>query len=136
MHTMPWEQVCYKILDYESKYLQIKLPIFYVFHGLRESDFLKIYIYVSKATLLIFDWNRNKYTSNSLWFYYLQNSYLIFFSFCKGIASMSHVTVPLVTSLSVYSSTYTSSLAHHSIGISQCKTTGGSTNATGTQGTR
>ena len=27
MHIMRWEEVCYKILDCESKLLQIKLPV-------------------------------------------------------------------------------------------------------------
>ena len=64
MHTFCREEVCYEILGYESEVLQIKLPLFYVFHGLYESDFLEIYVYANKVTLLIFDWN--KYTSNSL----------------------------------------------------------------------
>ena len=40
---------------YKSKLLQIKLPLFHVFHGLHELNFLEIYVYVNKAILLIFD---------------------------------------------------------------------------------
>ena len=73
MHTSHWE-VCYEILDYESKLLQIKL---HLFQGLHEFNFLEIYY--DRATFLIFDWK--KYTLNSIYFYYLLNSYLIFL-FC------------------------------------------------------
>ena len=62
VHIIQWEEVFYETLDYESK-----LSLFHIFHGLHEFNFLDIYIYVDKATLLIFDWN--KYTSNSIWFY-------------------------------------------------------------------
>ena len=55
MHAMHWEEVCYEILDYGSKLLLIKLPLFHVFHELHEFNFLKIYIYINRATLLIFD---------------------------------------------------------------------------------
>ena len=48
------DEVCHEILDYISKLVQIKLPLFHVFRGLQEFSFLDIYIYVSKATLLIF----------------------------------------------------------------------------------
>ena len=54
MYTMPWEEVCYEILDYKSKLLQIKLPLFHIARGLlHEFNFLEIYTYVNKATLLI-----------------------------------------------------------------------------------
>ena len=43
------------MLDYKSKLLHIKLPLFHVFRGLHESNYLEIHIYVNKATLLIFD---------------------------------------------------------------------------------
>ena len=45
-------EVCYKILDYEPKRLQIQLPLIQLFRGLHEFSFLEIYIYVDKATLL------------------------------------------------------------------------------------
>ena len=48
------DKVCHEIIDYISKPVQIKLPLFHVFRGLQEFSFLDIYIYVSKATLLIF----------------------------------------------------------------------------------
>ena len=48
MYKTRWEEVICEILDYESKILQIKLPLFHVFHGLHESNFLKINIYVIK----------------------------------------------------------------------------------------
>ena len=50
---MPWEDICYEILDYELKFLQIKLPLF-----------IEMYTHISKAILLISDWK--KYTSNSI----------------------------------------------------------------------
>ena len=34
MYTMPWEEVCYEILDYKSKLLQIKLPLVHIARGL------------------------------------------------------------------------------------------------------
>ena len=55
MHSMRWEKNYYEILDYKSKHLQIQLPLFHVFRGFHEFNFLEIYIYVDKATLLIFD---------------------------------------------------------------------------------
>ena len=96
MYITCWEQVCYEILNHESKLLQIKVPLFHVFHGLHESIFLEIYIYVNRETLLIFDWK--KHTSNSIWFYYLLYHYSIFlFRFSKGITNMPQVTVPPAT---------------------------------------
>lgn len=44
--------------------LQIKLLLFHVFGRLHELSFLGLHIYVNKATLLMFDWN--KYTSNNI----------------------------------------------------------------------
>ena len=35
------------MLDYESKLSQIKLPLFQVFRGLHEFNFLEVYIYVN-----------------------------------------------------------------------------------------
>ena len=55
MLIMRREDVSYEILDYASKPLQIKLPLFHVFRGWHEFSFLRRYIYVNKATLLIFD---------------------------------------------------------------------------------
>ena len=72
---MVWK-VCYEILYYQSKLLQIKFPPFHDFDGLYGLSFLEIYIYVNRATLLIFDWK--KYTSIRSWSYYLLNSYVIF----------------------------------------------------------
>ena len=55
MHIIRWEEISREVLDYESKLLQIKIPFFHVFHGWHEFNFLKKYIYVNKAILLIFD---------------------------------------------------------------------------------
>ena len=55
MHIMYWDKVSYEIADYESKHLQIKTSMFCIFGGLHEFNFLKIHIYVHKATLLLFD---------------------------------------------------------------------------------
>ena len=52
MRKMHWEEVCYKTLYYESKFLQIKLALFHTFHVFHEFKFLEIYIYVNKVTLL------------------------------------------------------------------------------------
>ena len=37
------EKVSYEILDYKSKLLHIKLPLFHIFHGLYEFIFLETY---------------------------------------------------------------------------------------------
>ena len=50
---------CFKL-----KLLQIKLPLFHIFHVLHEFNFLETCIYVNEAMLLIFDWE--KYTSNTI----------------------------------------------------------------------
>ena len=52
---MLWEQNFCEIIDYESKLLQIQVPLSHVFHGLHWFNFLEIYVYADKATLLIFD---------------------------------------------------------------------------------
>ena len=76
-HIFPHNEVyVIKSEDWFWKQTQIKLPLFQVFHRLHEFNFLVTYIYVNKATLQIFDWK--KYTSNSISFYYLLNSYLLF----------------------------------------------------------
>ena len=58
MQTMHWAGVYYEITDYESKLSRIKLPLFQVFRGLHEFNFIEIYIYINKTTLMIFDWKK------------------------------------------------------------------------------
>ena len=70
--------------------------IFHVFRGFYEFNFLELYIYVNKTTLLMFGWK--KYTSNGIWFYnlltYLLNSSLISsFCFPKEIHDIPQETV-------------------------------------------
>ena len=52
---MLWEQNCYEIINYESKLLQIQVPLSHVFHGFHWFNFLEIYVYADKATLVISD---------------------------------------------------------------------------------
>ena len=78
---MQWEEVGYEILDYESNQTST------FSRGLHEFSFLEMCNYVNKTTLLKFDCK--KYTSNSIWFYYLLNSNFIFsFCACQGIENM------------------------------------------------
>ena len=55
MHSMFWEQNCYEIINYESKLLQIQVPLSHVSHGFHWFSFLEIYVYADKSTLVIFD---------------------------------------------------------------------------------
>ena len=52
MHIIPWREVCSQIFEQESNF-HILFPHFGVFGGRHELNFLKIYIYVNKATLLL-----------------------------------------------------------------------------------
>ena len=45
-----------KHLITNQNFLQIKVPLFHVFGRLHEFSFVGLHIYVSKATLLMFDW--------------------------------------------------------------------------------
>ena len=56
MHIMRWEEVSYEKLENEPKPLQIKTSFFPHFARMTQIQFSKkIYIYVNKVTLLIFD---------------------------------------------------------------------------------
>ena len=84
MHIMRWD-VCYEIFDYELKPLHFKLPFSHVFRGLHyEFDFLKKYIYVSKASNITDIWLKEIYLKSC--FILLLLYYLFYFS-CE-IANM------------------------------------------------
>ena len=44
-----------RYLDKTLNFYKSKLPFFHIFRGTNELNFLKIYIYVNKATLPLFD---------------------------------------------------------------------------------
>ena len=52
---MRWEEVSYEKLENEPKPLQIKTSFFPHLARMTQIQFSKIYIYVNKVTLLIFD---------------------------------------------------------------------------------